>query len=96
MDNLARNAMLARQAGMSYGKWKAMQEPVKVENKPIPKGWKKCEGCGKVFKPNDVRQRFCDVTCRTETYNAAHREEIKLYARLYKRNRRAKKGGCDD
>ena len=29
MDNLARDAMLAKQANMSYGRWKAMQEPVK-------------------------------------------------------------------
>lgn len=27
LDNLARNAMLARNAGVSYGKWMAMQVP---------------------------------------------------------------------
>ena len=67
MDRLARNAMLARQAGLSYGKWKALQPIVPVEKKPIPEGWKECERCGKPFKPGP-RQRFCELYCRVQAY----------------------------
>lgn len=73
MDNLARNAMLARQAGMTYGKWKALHYnpdenvPPKEKEVVIPEGWMVCERCGKPFKPTH-RQRFCDFYCRTEAY----------------------------
>lgn len=65
MDRLARNAMLAKQAGMSYGKWKAMQP--RVEKPAIPDGWKTCEYCGKPYKPAKGK-RFCDVVCREAAY----------------------------
>lgn len=68
MDRLSRNAMLAKQAGMSYGKWKAMQPPVDA-TKTIPDGWKACEYCGKPFPPKS-HQRFCEYSCR----EAAQRE----------------------
>lgn len=43
-DNLSRDAAAARAAGTTYGKWKAMQEPVKI----VPKKEKKnvCLECG--------------------------------------------------
>ena len=91
MDRLARNAMLARQAGMSYGKWKAMQQPVKVENKPVPEGWRKCEYCGKPFKKKSGK-RFCDVYCREKAYEPRAKEIQLGYMRKY----RSRKGGsCD-
>ena len=87
MDNLARNAMLAKQAGMSYGKWKAMQPIVKVEQKPIPEGWRKCEYCGKPFKPVQGK-RFCEMDCRKEAYrkreNAIKKEYMRKYRELKK------------
>lgn len=46
MDNLAKDAAAALAAGMSYGKWKAMQDPVKIEEPnpdEIPEGYKICE-----------------------------------------------------
>lgn len=83
MDRLAMNAMLARQAGMSYGKWKAMQKPIKVEEKPIPEGWQKCEHCGKPFKKKQGK-RFCDIYCRQKAYEPREKE-IKLeYRRKYR------------
>ena len=75
MDNLARNAMLAKQAGMSYGKWKAMQEPAPIKKQEIPEGWKKCPGCGKAFEPHDVRQIYCDALCRNSKNQNRHREQ---------------------
>lgn len=85
MDRLARNAMLARQAGMSYGKWKAMQQPVKVEEMPIPEGWRKCEYCGEIFKRTQGR-RFCDLECR----RLAYRKKENAIQREYQRKRRAR------
>jgi hypothetical protein len=64
MDNLARDAMLARQAGLSYGQWKAMQEPVKPVKEKIPEGWYVCRYCGKPFKPRVKRtQKYCEWIC---------------------------------
>lgn len=73
MDRLARNAMLARRAGMSYGKWKALQPIVEVEEKPIPEGWRKCEYCGKPFMRKQGK-RFCDFSCRNMAYQAKENE----------------------
>jgi hypothetical protein len=67
MDNLAREAMLAKEAGVSYGQWKALQKPKQVLRK-IPEGWIACEHCGKYFKPR-ANQRFCDIGCRAEAYS---------------------------
>lgn len=77
MDHLARDAMMAKQSGMSYGKWKALQDPVPVKEYPIPEGWRKCEYCGKPFKKKKG-QRFCEFYCREQAYRARvieHKEE---------------------
>lgn len=68
-DKLAQEAAKAMAAGMSYGKWKAMQPRVDVKTPVIPDGWKTCEYCGKAFKPVQ-RKRFCDAVCRQEAYKA--------------------------
>ena len=73
-DKLARENAQAIAAGMSYGKWKAMQPVVAVDPKVIPDGWKRCEYCGKLFK-GAVNKRFCDYYCRTESYNERMRKE---------------------
>ena len=88
MDRLAMDAMLARQEKMSYGKWKAMQQPVK-EKKSSPEDWRKCEYCGKPFKKK-FSKKFCDTECR-ENF---HREEYNAYKREYikKRREQIKKG----
>ena len=72
LDNLARNAMLAKQSGLSYGRWKAMQPPQKEEPKEIPEGWRECEYCGKLFKKFSGK-RFCDVGCWEKSYKARKR-----------------------
>ena len=69
MDNLAKDAAAAKAAGMSYGKWKAMQyNPVVIKKKEeIPEGWKVCPHCKKPFKPNHGnKQIYCEVTCQRE------------------------------
>ena len=69
MDVLAMEAMLAKQAGMSYGRWKAMQEPQEPKEKELPDGWLKCERCGQPFKKK-AGKRFCDLDCRMKAYEA--------------------------
>lgn len=71
-DKLAQDVSKAIAAGMSYGKWKAMQEPVKVE-KEIPEGWRVCEYCGKPFKKKHGK-RFCDMDCRQKAYLPRYNE----------------------
>lgn len=88
MDRLARNAMLARQAGMSYGKWKAMQQPVKIVKPEVPEGWRKCKHCGEPF-PGKQGKRFCSDECRREAY----REKENAIKREYQRKCRAKLKG---
>ena len=65
-DKLARDAAAALAAGMSYGKWKALQDnPVpqkKVDG--IPEGWKACKRCGKLFKPKAKTQKYCEALCQ--------------------------------
>lgn len=70
-DKLAQEVSQAIAAGMSYGKWKAMQ-PIVTAGTKIPDGWKRCEYCGKAFKPTQGK-RFCDVACQKQSY----RERIK-------------------
>ena len=69
MDNLAREAMMEKQAGMSYGRWKAMHydptkaAPVKAE-KPKSEYEVTCLYCVKTFIKADKRKRlFCDDNC---------------------------------
>lgn len=86
------NAMLASQAGMSYGKWKALQPvvPIATKKEEIPEGWKACEYCGKQFKPRNGK-RFCDGECRKAAWDrSAHK---KLYMREW---RARKKEGAED
>lgn len=90
LDKLATDAQKALAAGLSYGKWKAMQAPVKIEEKPLPEGWKKCEYCGKPFKKFGS-QRYCELGCRTEAYKQRESELKMEYMRKY----RERKGFAD-
>ncbi len=81
-DKLSQEVAMALAAGMSYGKWKAMQQPVAVEEKPIPEGWRKCEYCGKPFK-KAYGKRYCDLECREQAYKPRaielQREQMRKY-----------------
>lgn len=85
MDNLARNCMLAKQAGMSYGKWKALQPIVPIEKKEvIPEDWKKCEYCGKQYMPYRKSQKYCEMYCQKEAYKEKVRQQKKAEKELKK------------
>ena len=62
-DQLDLDAKAASDAGMSYGKWKAMQNPVKIEQ---PNGTKfVCAICGKEFYRTYHRAaKYCSDECR--------------------------------
>jgi hypothetical protein len=87
MDNLARNALLATQAGMSYGKWKALQPVVVPEKKELPEGWRLCPGCGKEFTGRS-NKKYCSPECQHQHYNIKQRKTNKEYMRQYRKRRR--------
>ena len=84
MDKLAWENAQALAAGMSYGKWKAKQIPVKVEKKEYPDDWPLCEHCYKPFKPLQGK-RFCDVDCRNAAYKEKQREINRNYYLTHKK-----------
>lgn len=87
MDKLSQEVAMAHAAGMSYGRWKAMQEPVKiVKPDTLPEGWKKCEECGKPFKSGKGK-KFCDEVCRRTAYDKSGK--AMEYVRRYRAKRRA-------
>ena len=83
MDNLAKDAAAALAAGMSYGKWKAMQDkPVVIEKKEeIPEGWRVCKRCGKPFKVKNFgkRQIYCELACQKAAQRDRDREKNREY-----------------
>ena len=75
-DKLSKEALIARSSGMSYGKWKALQEPVDVE-KEIPEDWRICEYCGKPYKPTTKRiQKYCEPYCGQRARETKRRKAL--------------------
>lgn len=91
MDNLARNAMLAKQANMSYGKWKALQPIVSVEKmEKIPEGWRRCAypPCNKPFKPRNPQQIYHEYGCREKGYYEKQQEQQRKYREKKRREKK--------
>lgn len=91
MDNqepskLAQQNALARAAGLSYGKWKALQPRPDEKKEELPGGWKHCEYCGKPIK-GTKRKQFCDPHCQRLSYEARNKEKRAEYNRKYKKKR---------
>ena len=90
-DNLALDAMDARAAGMTYGKWKAMHPETKKANESrLPQHRKKeydiskvyectCLYCGKKFVTDSKQRRYCTDLCKAkndkERYLARHQKK---------------------
>lgn len=86
LDKLSLDMIECEKAGYGchYGRWKAAQtNPVVKKEESIPKGWKKCEYCGKVFKPK-CGQRFCEPYCRSEAYKPKLNAQRRAYMRDYR------------
>ena len=91
MDKLALDAAAALAAGMSYGKWKALQG-IKVPEKKvegIPEGWKACKHCGKPFKPNRASQLYCEIECQRAVAKEKDREQHNERQRKYRERKKA-------
>ena len=73
-DKLAQEAAQALAAGMSYGKWKALQPRVEIDPIAIPAGFRACEYCGKAFVAKQGK-RFCDNECRMIAYKARTKQK---------------------
>ena len=73
MDNLAKDAFLARQNRMSYGQYMAKFKPA------VPKASvkRKCLNCGRWFKPTKVKLRFCNNDCGQQYRQAVEHGYIK-------------------
>jgi hypothetical protein len=91
MDKLSREVAQALACGMSYGKWKAMQDPVKIVPKTdMPEGWKKCEWCGTWYKPKSKRpQKYCEPYCQVQARESRRYQRNLEYAREYYARKKA-------
>ena len=85
MDQLTKDCIAARKAGMTYGRWKAMQDkPVVIEKKEeTPEGWKTCLRCGKPFKASKYGkgQKYCEYECQRAAQSERKREKMREYYR---------------
>lgn len=94
MDNLAKDAASALAAGMSYGRWKALQDnPVAVKKKDeIPENWKVCPHCGKSFKPRPKsRQIYCEVYCQQQAQAIKSSEKNRERQQRYRDRKKAER-----
>ena len=94
MDNLARNAMLARQANMTYGKWKALQydgqqKPKTQEQEEV--GF--CLYCKKPFKKKNRRKLYCDDNCSSQAYYYRNIERCREKNKQYRQRKAAERDG---
>lgn len=68
LSKLEQDAAAAKKAGLSYGKWRAEQQPcIDGSEKPAPAtyGTRVCKQCGKTFALKDKRNRvYCCALCR--------------------------------
>lgn len=63
-DKLTQENAMALAAGMSYGKWKALQNPTVIV-KPRQPEYGSCIHCGKPFdRPGSPQRKYCNEDCR--------------------------------
>ena len=66
-DKLAQDAAAALAAGMTYGKWKALQPIIPIEPKTPKESFIEhvCEHCGCKFIRHDCKRvKYCGEKCR--------------------------------
>lgn len=82
MDHLAQDAMRALQAGMSYGKWKAMHPHTGDSPITSVQGYavRKCAVCGKEMPDEGHFRKYCTPECSYQAVKKKNRE----YARRKK------------
>ena len=86
MDQLSKDAMEARKAGLTYGKYMATKYKPEEKPKPKPKKKKeagpKCAICGMLIPPNTHRRRYCSAVCadRAQELREMERDKVKKEA----------------
>jgi hypothetical protein len=83
MDNLALDAKMALQAGMSYGRWKATKPVTKEKEKLMDVSGmikRECKNCGTVFYTRRHNKTYCTEVCRLDRDRKAQNEK---YRRLH-------------
>ena len=71
MDQLTKDCIEARKAGMTYGKWKAMQPPRETDPKKEKQSNKRCRVCGTMIPMTSKRMVYCSYECqRNYDYHA--------------------------
>lgn len=88
-NRLALDAAAAREAGMSYGYWKAVNKSSEKIEKRIPEGWLECPHCGWIFKPVNGKQVYCQVYCQREAYRKKYQQKRNKYQREWRERKRA-------
>lgn len=83
MDNLAKDAFMAKKNGMSYGQYMAMFKPkADPKKKPILKegvSRHTCQQCGKEFIQYDKRRRlYCSPYCKQNASYRLKKEKEKV------------------
>ena len=93
IDKLSQEVSMALAAGMSYGKWKAMQPVKDVSEKAVavPKNMKQCPHCKKMFSPSNGKQKFCEPFCQKEAYKDKNRMMCAENARRKRERQRLEK-----
>lgn len=78
MDQLTLDCIAAQKAGMTYGKWKALnyvppavEIPKEEVIQDVPK--RVCKHCGKEFIVSHGSMLYCDSTCKYEVAKANQR-----------------------
>lgn len=90
MDSLSMDAKAAREAGMSYGAWKAIHPETKKDNEasavrkatPLKNNavlyTTTCRYCGRAFETDNKQRKYCDDVCKNaqngETYRRRHKK----------------------
>ena len=78
MDRLTSDSIAAVNAGMTYGKWKALHPHTEVKNEVPVKGAKPCKVCGKVIpKRASTSGRQRKLYCSSECAYEAYREQMR-------------------
>lgn len=65
MDKLSQDSTKALKAGMSYGKWMAMKNPVVIVKKPDGVV-RSCPHCGVAFRVRHGWQKYCSPECQVK------------------------------
>ena len=77
MDQLTKDAVAARKAGMTYGKYMATKNPTVIVREP--EGYKHtCLFCGKEFYIKHKKLRkYCSDLCREQYYQTKNKTMLK-------------------